>query len=430
MNKKLAIRTLLLLVSIAAIVAAYQGLTIWAKDWGGGRADTAGVIAVMEETKNGARVVAIETNGNKREIPGGNELTRDLDFSWGADGSHIYLSTNRDPLQKSKEGGSYNIFRWKYDSNEVEPLTDQRRTMSAPRFYSEGNASVGVVIAGGRVLEFVPASSKSTMSQVMPPINKERAAGGEGEGATESSSIYARYGNSFRQAFYLPGRYSMLAVMSRDDAEVLVYHDFRPDENGRVRPPVGLLAGSHIQLDVAPDGQFVVSQQDVTAPDRENVPKEWMKDGKLFPNLGGQPFHHMLWIGKLDATGYPVPTPVFPPTIKPEEELIFLNPKLSPDAKSLAVVIAQRPEPNVTLPQGLIVLEQSSNGKSGPRRLVQGPALQPSWSPDGKKILFTMPDGPYRAVFEINVDGSSPRKVIGGANFARPEYSPQIKKTS
>ncbi|MFX8899319.1 hypothetical protein ABTN01_19570, partial [Acinetobacter baumannii] len=87
-------------------------LTVWAKDWGGGKAETVGVIAALEETKNGARVVAIEPSGNKRDVPGGNEVTRDIDFSWGADGSHIYLSTNRDPLQKSKEGGSYNIFRW------------------------------------------------------------------------------------------------------------------------------------------------------------------------------------------------------------------------------------------------------------------------------------------------------------------------------
>jgi hypothetical protein len=429
MNKKLAIRTLLLLVSIAAIVAAYQALTIWAKDWGGGKSDTVGVIAALEETKNGARVVAIETNGNKKELPGGNELTRDIDFGWGADGSHIYLSTNRDPLQKSKEGGSYNIFRWKFGSNEVEPLTDQRRTMSAPRFFTENGTSVGVVISGGRVMEFLPSSQKSTLSQIMPPINKDRSAGGEGEGAAESN-IYARYGNSFRQAFYLPGHYSMLAVMSRDDAEVLVFHDFRPDENGRTRPPLGLIAGSRIQLDMTPDGHFVIAQQDATVPDRENVPKEWMKDGKLFPNLGGQPFHHMLWIGKLDATGNPIPVPVVPPTIKPEEEVVFMDPALSPDGNSVAVIVAQRPEPNTTVPQGLVVLSNLGGKDGAPKRLVQGPVLQPSWAPDGKSILFTMPDNGMRSIFEIQADGSNPRKVIGGGNFAYPRYSPQVKKAS
>ena len=98
MNKKVAIRTVLGLLAIAGLFLGYNALQTFFKDWGAaGAVYSAGVVAALEETSNGLKVVAFAPNGAKKEVPYGDETTRDTDFSWGADGKHVYLSTNRDP---------------------------------------------------------------------------------------------------------------------------------------------------------------------------------------------------------------------------------------------------------------------------------------------------------------------------------------------
>ena len=430
MNKKLAIRTVLMLLAIAAIFGIYQALQAYFKDFSGfGHADSVGAIVALEDTVSGTKAVAFDPNGTKREIPDGSESSRDTDFSWSPDGDFVYLASNRDPSSKTKGSGAFNIFRWKFGADHIETMTDQRRSMSAPRFSKADPPKMGVVIAGGNVLQAQFESSKTTLEQIMPPINKNRVAGSEGEGTSEGGSIYSKWGNSFRQAFYLPGHTGMLAVMRRDDGEVLVFHDFRmTGDPPQPKRPVGILAGSRIQLDVTDDGRFVVSQQDVTVPDPEQVPKEWLKDGKLFPNLGGTPFHHMIWYGNLDSDGVPHPSPMLPPAPKPEDEVLFLDPKISPDGKTLVVVLARRPKPNETSPQGLLLIPLAADGAGQPKPMIQGEIAQPSWSPDSTTILFTMMSSGKRSIYTMGADGSAPVKVAGDANYSFPQYSPQIKK--
>ena len=75
-----------------------------------------------------------------------------------------------------------------------------------------------------------------------------------------------------------------------------------------------------------------------------------------------------------------------PPPPKPEDEVLFLDPKLSPDGKTLAVVLARRPKPNETAPEGLILLPVSDSGPGQGQPLIKGDVAQPNGAAGSSRV--------------------------------------------
>lgn len=434
MNRKIAIRLVLGLIAIAGLFYGFGAIKEFAKDPDTADVDTTGVIVALEQTKLGSQVVVFSPNGEKRTIPGTDDTIVDRDFSWSPDGRHIYFSSNRELKGLKDDRGAFNIFRWRYGADQPEQFTKQRRSMSAPVFDPNPKfAASGLVLAGGNVLDFFPR--EKTSQQVMPPVMDERGTTGEGGGSSGSmENVYSQLGSSFRQAVWTPDHKAMYAVMRRDDGEVLIYHDFQPTAEGRMQAPQGILAGSRVQIATSVTGKMLVTQSDAAAvyAELERLPPDWVKDGKVFPNIGGQRLTHMLWFVDIEpTTGKPKLLPMVPPTANPNDPKaiipVFMDPVISPDGTMAAVVIASRPTPNQTVPFGLILMPMAQDGAMKGKPLVQGVIGTPSFTPDGKAILFTRLEGGKQGIYKVNVDGSSLTKISDAANFSNPVMSPQQK---
>ena len=429
MNRKIAIRFVVGLFTVAALFFGYQffknALTVGAFET---PVDTTGAVAALQETSQGTKVVVFSASGQKRDLPGSDAQTVDRDFSWSPNGYHLYLSSNRNPLGGKGDKGAFNLFRWKYNEESTEPFSNQRRSQSAPRFGPIGDGKRGVILSGGNVVSFDPITK--TGEQIMPPVTKYEANGNQESGAQSGiDTLYSKLGNSFRAAQWTPTMTSMLAVMRRDDGEVFIYHDFTLTEKGEIKPPLGILAGTRVQFDQSSAGKFVIAQQDAAPVDVERPPADWLKDGKLFPNMGGIPLTHMLWYGEW-LNGLPKLVPMIPP--QPQDKTMsqpaFMDPAISPDGTMFAVVVAQRVSPTSTVPFALLVGPLDATGLAKGNRVATGEVLQPSWSPDSKSIVFIASDGTHRAIVAVNADGTGRRKLADDANYVMPMFSPQSPK--
>jgi TolB protein len=106
------------------------------------------------------------------------------------------------------------------------------------------------------------------------------------------------------------------------------------------------------------------------------------------------------------------------------------GPVWSPDGRRIAFT-SRRDGPRKP---GIYVINTDG---SGLRRLLRNSGALPSWSPDGRKIAFERASGgpfsdggkpPY--IYVMNVDGSGPRRLTRTAvvNFSFPSWSPDGRK--
>lgn len=61
---------------------------------------------------------------------------------------------------------------------------------------------------------------------------------------------------------------------------------------------------------------------------------------------------------------------------------------------------------------------------------TQSKLSDPSWSPDGKSVLFTRRVDGHESVFTIDADGGPERKVVEGCCAAWQPVTPQSESSS
>jgi TolB protein len=92
------------------------------------------------------------------------------------------------------------------------------------------------------------------------------------------------------------------------------------------------------------------------------------------------------------------------------------SPEISPDGESIAF----------TLGDGTGTSIWVTNRDGNQPKMVYGPGWDPTWSPDGKKILFASYDG-FNSIqlFTVNIDGADLKQVTQMANLrGRSDWSP------
>ncbi|MCH7945491.1 MAG: PD40 domain-containing protein, partial [Armatimonadetes bacterium] len=296
MQQKLMVRIGTAIVAVALLFGGYKLFERWTMDPDIGKFESADMIAAVEYTDDGARIVLFDTDGNKTEAPDWKTGVQDQDPVWRPDGARIMFVSDR-------ENQSYNIFRWNPAKGKVEQRTTGSISKSSPYYGPpgwHGLMNSGLITAGGVVLGFDQFEQRTW--RVLPPTSFENA---DEQAVEQMDAAYARIGTSFKSAKWGPDRKVVFAVMRREMDEVFLVSYMEQIGDGPIGP-VPMIAGRDIQFDVGPDGTAVVSIQGFEFIDDQRIPPEFVKDGRAY-----KPYRSSLLMIRIGEDGRPVVTPLF-----------------------------------------------------------------------------------------------------------------------
>lgn len=418
MQNKIAIRTIIGLLAIAAMVLGFQRFKDFAKDPDVGVFDSVGVVAVIEQTPNGSRVLLIDPSGKETAPPSPDKKRfDDREVSWSADGQRLFLSSTR-------ESDAYNVYRWNPAKNKVERRSTGSRSQSAPQMATGSNPEErtnGLILAGGTVLAL--NAREGTTVQVLPPtMLGTTASGEEGEGGRVSAmeSLYRKFGDSFRLAMWAGNETDIFAMMRNDDGDVVIQQQLGADIEGNPFQPIELMRATRLYMDVAKNGKAVVSVQFFQFPP-DNIPPEFIKNGKVT-----KPFLHGLFLLEFGKDGRPVqPQAIFMP--QPYEPIAFGDVAISPDGTKLAAVIGEIDKKTGDfISRGLAVMPFELGGGQNGTPLMPGDLSQPTWSADGSKIYVVQNHDGFSDLVEASLSGGQPKPLTNGKHVTSPKASPQL----
>lgn len=369
------------------------------------KVNTVGWIAAIQQTGNGSQAVLIKPDGTIVPSPDYKEGVNDRDVVWRPDGNRVFFTSDR-------ENGQVHIHRWNPGSNKVERRTVTRGTYNSLSFPS-GDGAKGLVVLNGMVVEFDPVDGST--APVIPPSRKSTQGSGE-EGAVGSmEELYGRIGNSFKKAYRF-GNGSIIGVLKGERGETLIIQDPRP-VGGRWQAPMLIVSGDRIDLDFNTRiGKAVFAVERFQFPDPENVPQEFIKNGKVT-----LPFRHMLALVSQDGN-------VERMLVSQDDRNAFGSPVFSPDGNSVVAAIGDY-QGDGNLKQRLLVTMPAREGAGmGASPLVRSAVYDVAFSPDGQKIAYvqTGPSG-NRTIHLMNSDGSNDQELTQGkGSFSAPKFSPQV----
>lgn len=398
------------LFAIAGFVVLFQQLRR-TEDIDPGRFDSAGFVAALQFTETGARAVLISPRGEVLPSPDATETTEDRAIAWQPDGQRLYILGLRGENEPQ-------IYRWNPARGVVERRTIDRGGSQAPAFPLPGEEGPALIIVGGFVREFFPATG--TTRQILPPVGRELARGEEGL-ADQFDILYGSLGESFREARWARGRNAVVAVMRAPDREVLIVQDLtevQGPEGPRLPPPVPLFAGERIEFDVAANGTVAVAVQDFQFVDPRNVPAEFVDQaGRV-----RRPFAHALFLFDPAKVGETAPPQLV--TASTDDQNAFASPRLSPDGSQIAILVGPYDGFNVEV-KALVRMPARANGGAEARAVLSGKVSDPSWHPNGRRMVYVKSDTEGGGVFSIDLEtGTEVRLTREPGDFASPLYSP------
>ena len=415
------IRTLILLGMAGALVAAFYFYNGNKDDWEGiVKAETNGTIAAIESGPDGDQVVFVKPDGTVTHDKAFVKGSYDRELAWSPDGNNAFFISDRVKDEKSGTR-SVHVFRWNASKEESQVRTVGNRSRGNPTF-PVGPAAASdtcLIVSAGEVLELDPKTKKTT--QVLPPRNPEGGKlAGEGEGKESAfTSAYGEMGTSFRLARWAKGKQWIAAIMHREEGEILVCQNMQLHD-GKYDQPIPLAAGQHIDLAVSPDSNAIYfAVRDFQWPSK-NPPPDAIKNGVVT-----RPFVNYIAAFDLDSKAQQRIV-----VVAPDATVCFGSPAVSPDGKQLAAVAGKYPGDGGIEPMSLIVMPTTMSKGNPPKGYARGYVSDPSWSPNGKQLLFLMRDADnVRTIYRMATDGATPPEAItkGKFNYSSPLFSPQTK---
>jgi hypothetical protein len=395
-------------VGIAAvlIVGVYIVERVVDFDWPA-KVNTVGMIAAIQYLPKGTQVVLIKPDGSVIQSPGYVEGASDREPVWRPDGNRLVFVSDREP-------GQVNLYRWNPGSNHVERRSETSGTYTN-LIYCDPDATNGqpLVASGGKIVQFDAASG--TTGPILPPTSK---AINSSEGSVSSmEAMYGNLGTSFKEAVSFGNGY-ILAILRGDRGETLILQDMKPNANGQFNPPAPLATGDKIDIDYCRrTGAVVYAVEGFRFPDPNNVPPEFVKNGKVVT-----PFRHLLAI--LDPHN-----PLQPGAImaSQNDRNVFAQPVFSPDGNSVLVSVGTYiGEANVNR-TGILSVPARQGGGANPAGIHRGAAFDPTFSSDGHTIAYVVRDAAgVGTIHLMNSDGSDDKVLTEGkGNFGSPKFSPQ-----
>jgi len=416
--QKLLLRTFFLLLTVAAVFLGIQFILNWRKDPDTGPANTIGMIAAIQIHDEGQQAVIFDKDGKKTPSPEYTPGKTDRDIVWLPNGNRLYFTSDR------KEA-AFNLYRWNPDKGTVVQRSSGSLSRFDPSFVPlepgaskaelDGSGKFSLMTQGGFVLEF--DMSELTSCQLLPPPGGVTQGADEGAGGSgQFDAIYKRLGNSFRTARMLKNQDYIVAVMKQDEGEVLVYQKLSgsaPEE----QLPKAVMAGEHIDIDIDPkSGAVVFTVLSFQYPDRENIPKDKIKNGKVVRDFEHGVFMFNPYLPSSEMLQYiavsRVPGQAFGPAV------------VSPDGNRIALTTGSYDGTTYT-PAGMALMPLQKGGMAGGTPLVAGHIYEINWHPSGEKLTYIKSEGRSRSIYTISADGSSETKVSDDGAYMTPKFSPQ-----
>ncbi len=377
-NQRLLQRTAIGLVLLAVIFGGYRWVQEQKGDFDRG-GQSAGLVAAIRRQGDGQQAVLIHADGKIVATKSWRDGVIDREPVWSPDGRFLYFCSDR-------EESTFHVFRWNPEKDDAESRTQGGTSRSYPTFAPGDTGETLLVVAGGAVRELDPRERKAP--QILPPANGEIAQSGDPEGGAEGSfsAVYGSLGKSFRVARYLPDHRYIAAVMRRDEGELLMVQDLQPGANGKVSAPRPVAAGDRIDFDVnAKANSIAFTVQNFRWPDPRSAPEQFRKGNRITV-----PFRNV--VGIVEASGGQVIIGA-----SPDDKIAFASPRIDPDGARLLLTIGPVQDGSLR-PTALITVPLREGGLSQASSLVQGEVYEPSWSIDGKTIVYAKRAGGKRDV--------------------------------
>ena len=419
-SQRLVVRTLILLFTLAVIFFAFQ----WTKEKRGDyddliKANTADMIAAIEYKDDGQQVVAFKSDGTKVANSGYVEGAIDRDLAWTPDGQRLYFVSDREGAEKGSDVKAFNIFRWNPDANSsATRRTAGTRGRSNPAFADEPSEDgTALITSGGNVLIFDPKDGSTR--QLLPPVGREISRGSDDEGAGGNSqfdTLYGQLGTSFRVAKWAKNKRYIVAVMRRDEGEILIVQDTQVSEkSGTIPPPQPLAAGARIEISVSPkDGNLAYVIQNFQWPDVRMVPEEFRKNNRVTV-----PFRHAIAIFNFEKMEGPV-------VASEDDDVAFGSAVMSPDGTQILATVGSYSDGNVN-PRQLALMPARTGGGLAPAILTESEVYEPNWHPTGARVVYIKREGGKRSIYTMEKDGTGEKSISGEGEFASPAFSPMSK---
>lgn len=422
-NQKLAIRTLLGVIVLGGLFLGYRKFESLKGDFDRAPANTSGMILAIRVEDDGQRVVTIRPDGTVVENPGWTPGTVDRDATWTPDGNRVYFVSDRES-KEAKIGRGANVFRWNPATNE-EP--NQRSTgtggRSNPAFPDEpGVTQSPLITSRGFVNEFDPVTGATR--QLLPPRGREVAQvqeEGAGGAGSQLTGLYGALGTSFRLARWCGGGGSIVTIMTRDEGEVAVLQSMdevpikQPDGTSvpGVAPPLPVVAGDRIDVAVSPkDGSVVLCVRGFDYP-TEDQRRAAARNGRV-----RKPFENGILI--IDPKS-PQPKVLLAST---EAGVAFSSPAVAPDGSQIVFTAGVATEDGYT-PGALVTAPFREGGDANAQNVFRGEVFEPSYTPDGKEILFAHRADRTRRIKRFDRESGRVSDVTKDGNFSFPRLSPQ-----
>lgn len=405
-NKKLAMRFGIGAVALVGLVGGYMWFNNYKTDPGSfAKYDSKGQLLAIQLQDEGSQAVLIDDQGKVTPSPNWKVGAIDREPVWRADGHQAFFVSDREEEEP-------HVYRWNPGQNQIERRSLDTRGKGGLSFVIPGaplQGETAIMTSGGIVLEFDPKIPAA--QQLLPPLTKEVGQTDEAGSGSQFEIFYNKLGQSFKSARWGFGRRQIIALMRREDGEVLILQDMTKPSK-----PYAITAGERVDYDINPvNGEVMFCSIGFKFPDPETVPEAFIKDGKQV-----RPFKHV--IGIINPEN---PEQGLLVAQSNDDNLAFMSPRYSPDGTTLAMVIGPHSANGDIDPKELITMPAKESGAGESKRIIAGPIRELAWSADGKKVYYVKSQGDgTRPIFSFDMAGGGEKRITQLGRFAFPTPSP------